>query len=154
MTIAFITAVNTELKRRHPTLVTTVGWKERSKHSSPPCVRWIANTAEYGDPMQRDDMLSQPLAGRVLKYDVECWGASPEDTQVFVKSVVRVCHRLGTLASYSIEGETWTGLEGSGAAILGELATLTIGIRDDVTDDDETTVAPPLTQAPPDGGPA
>lgn len=151
MTVSFVEAVNVELKRRQPGLVTSIGWKERSAHTKPPCVRWIADRATYGDPLLRDDAVTQPLAGRVLNYKVECWGDTPDATQQLVKSVVRVCHRLGSGVSYSVEGEEWTGLEGSGGAILGELATLTIGIRDDVTDDAETT-AEPTTQSPPSGG--
>lgn len=152
MTLAFIDLVNAELKRRHPRLVTSVGWKARSALTSPPCVRWIAGDAEYGPPMQRDDALSQPLAGRVLKYSVECWGADPEESQLLVKRVVRALHALGTGASYSVEGESWEGLEGSGSQILGEMATLTVGIRDDVTEGEETIVAAPNPTAPPTGG--
>ena len=36
--------------------------------------------------------------------------------------------------------------------IMGEITTLNIGVRDDITDDEETTVAAPNTLAPPTGG--
>ena len=72
MSLSFIASVNTELKRRHKGLVTTVGWKERSKHSSPPCVRWVADSASVVDPIPRDGDIAQALVGRVLRYSVEC----------------------------------------------------------------------------------
>lgn len=143
MSLSFIDTINAELKRRHQGLVTTVGWKERSLHSKPPCVRWIADAATYGDAVLRQDRLTQPLLGRVLRYKVECWGRDLDETEQLAKSVVRVALQLGTHGSVEPQGEEWEGLEGSGASILGELATLTLGIRDDIEDDAETTVAPP-----------
>lgn len=150
MTTAAIDTINAELKRRHKGLVTTLGWKERSAHSQPPCVRWIADGAVFGDPVQHmgdGEPITQPLLGRVLRYRVECWGKDPDETQALAKSVMRVALRQLSAASCTIEAEEWEGIaqEGSGAAILGEMATLTVGIRDDIEDDAETTVAPPTT---------
>lgn len=150
MTTAAIDTINAELRRRHKGLVTTLGWKERAKHSQPPCVRWVADNAVFGAPVLHqgdDEPITQPLLGRTLRYRVECWGKDPIETQALVKSVMRVCLRTLTAPSCTIESEEWEGIaqEGSGAAILGELATLTIGIRDDIEDDEETTVAPPTT---------
>lgn len=145
MSLSFLDSVNAELKRRHPGLVTTIGWKARSAHNSPPCVRWIADAAALGDAALRADRLTQSLAGRVLRYKVECWGRDLDETQRLVKSVWRVALRLGTRGTVDPQGEEWEGLEGSGGAILGEMATLTMGVRDDIEDDDETTVAPPTT---------
>lgn len=152
MSYAFVAEVCTELKRRHQGLMTAVGWKERSKHSQAPLVCWVAEKAQYVDPVLRDDRITQSLAGRVLLFNVEVWGRDVDETNALVKSVVRVCHRLGTVGAYSVEGEEWTGLEGSGGAILGEMATLSIGVRDDVDDDPESTVDPPNPAAPPTGG--
>jgi hypothetical protein len=151
MSYEFITRVNAELKRRHKGLTTSVGWKERSAHTQAPSVSWVKDGADFGDPMQRDDALAQPLAGRVCTFKVDCWGNTPEECNTLAKSVLRVCHRLGTGTAYVLKGETDAGLEGSGGAILGEITTLTISIRDDVTDDEESTVAPPNTVTPPEG---
>lgn len=152
MSYEFIARVNAELRRRHKGLVTLVGWKERSQHSQAPSITWVKDGADFDDPMQRDDALAQPLAGRVALFKVECWGNTPEECNALVKSVLRVCHRLGSGAAYTLKGESDAGLEGSGGAILGEITTLTLGIRDDVTDDDESTVDAPNPAAPPDGG--
>lgn len=151
----FIDAVNAELRRRHPGLVTAVGWKERSRHTQPPAVVWTASVGDFGAPVPREESASitQSLMGRVLRFNVEVWGADPPSTNTLVKSVLRTLHRLGTVGAYAIEGEQWEGLEGSGGAILGELATLTVGIRDDINDDDDNTEEAPFTQGAPDGGP-
>lgn len=150
MTTAAIDTINAELRRRHHGLVTTLGWKARSAHSQPPCVRWIADGAIFDGGVPREGEggpITQVLMGRVLKYRVECWGKDPDETQALAKSVMRVCLRQLSAASCTIEAEDWEGIEekGSGAAILGEMATLTIGLRDDIEDDAETTVAPPHT---------
>lgn len=151
----FVDAVNAELKRRHPGLPCLVGWKERSLHQRAPSVTWVADTAAFGPPVPReeDDSITQSLVGRVLRFKVEVWGNNNAETNALVKSVVRVMHRVGTVGAYEVDGEEWTGLEGSGGAILGELATLTVGVRDDINDDDDTTADPPFTQGPPEGGP-
>ena len=148
MTTAAIDTINAELRRRHKGLVTTLGWKERSAHSQPPCVRWVADGANFDGGVPREGgPITQVLMGRVLRYKVECWGKDPDETQALAKSVMRVTLRQLSAASCTIESEEWEGIaqEGSGAAILGEMATLTIGIRDDIEDDAETTVAPPTT---------
>lgn len=150
--IGFIERVNAELKRRRAGLHVSVGWKSRSEHRMPPSIAWVVDAAEYGDPLPREDRLSQSFAGRVVRCKVECWGDTPADTNALVKAVVRACHRVGSGASYAVEGEEWEGLEGSGGAILGELATLTVGVRDDVDDDDDAAVPPPVQQQPPSGG--
>lgn len=147
----FIDAVNAELVRRHQGLRALVGWKERSLHTQPPMVCWVADAADYGDPVIQERM-TPSLVGRVVKLKVEVWGTDPAETNVLVKSVLRVMHRTGTAGSYAVVSEQWEGLEGSGGAILGEMCTLTVGVRDDVDDDEETTSAGPHTQAPPDGG--
>ena len=152
MSYAFIAEVNAELRRRHAGVSTAVGWKERSKHTQPPSVCWVADKASYGDAVTRDDRVTQSIAGRTLAFNVDVWGRDPDETNALVKSVVRVCHRLGTVGAYAIEGEEWTGLEGSGGAILGEMATLTVSIRDDVDDDEEPAVAAPNPATPPTGG--
>ena len=151
----FVDSVNAELRRRHQGLHVAVGWKERSQHTRAPAVLWVADTATFGAPVPREqaDSITQSFVGRVLRFKVEVWGETPADTNRLVKSVLRVMHRLGTVGAYEVEGEEWTGLEGSGGAILGELATLTVGVRDDINDDDDTTADPPFTQGPPDGGP-
>jgi hypothetical protein len=152
MSYGFIELVNAELKRRHPGLVTPVGWKERSALRQPPLVAWVADVGVFGDALPQWAQATQSIAGRVLRFKVDCWGRTPDETNALGQSVVRVCHRLGTSGAYAVEGEAWTGLEGSGSAILGELATLTLGIRDDVNDDDDTTVEAPNPAAPPTGG--
>lgn len=151
----FVDSVNAELRRRHQGLHVAVGWKERSQHTRAPAVLWVADTATFGAPVPReqDDSITQSFVGRVLRFKVEVWGAAPSETNALVKSVLRVMHRLGTVGAYEVEGEEWTGLEGSGGAILGELATLTVGVRDDINDDDDSTEAAPFTQGPPEGGP-
>ena len=75
MSLSFIDTINAELKRRHQGLVTTVGWKERSVHSKPPCVRWIADAATYGDAVLRqkgivDRFLAELEAGEVTPEKV------------------------------------------------------------------------------------
>lgn len=152
MSYSFIELVNAELRRRHAGLVTLTGWKARSQHTTAPSITWVKTGARAVDPMQRDNELAQPLAGRLALFSVDCWGRTPEECEVLAKSLVRVLHRLGTGASYTYEGESDAGLEGSGGAIMGEITTLNIGVRDDITDDEETTVAAPNTLAPPTGG--
>lgn len=152
MSYSFIDRINAEMKRRHPGLVPLVGWKARSQHTTAPSITWVKTGARAVDPMQRDDELAQPLAGRLALFSVDCWGRSPEECEALAKSLVRVLHRLGTGASYTYEGEADAGLEGSGGAILGEITSLNVGIRDDITDDEETTVAAPIEVTPPTGG--
>lgn len=145
MSLSSIDAINAELVRRHAGLTVGIGWKARSAHSSPPSVMWIPDQASFDAAMPRRDRITAPLLGRTLRFKVECWGTNPDETQRLAKSVVRVALRTLTLGSCDVQGEEWTGLEGSGGAILGELATVTLAIRDDVEDDNETTVAPPTT---------
>lgn len=146
--IDFIEQVNAALKKALPGLDTRVGWKERGRHTKPPSVVWTPDTGDYSDPIppEGEERITASFAGRIVRFNVECWGGTLRNTNIIAKAVVRYCHRIGTAGSYTVEGEEWEGVEeGSGGAILGELCTLTIGVRDDVTDEDEATLDPPHT---------
>ena len=101
-----IAAVMVEVAKDIAGVTYGVGHRELAEANDHPRVDWVPVQGVFRGP-QMSGHNPRPLQNRWTRWDVRCWGADLDATELILAAVVRGCHLALGKGGYEVEGETW-----------------------------------------------